>query len=320
MNTMRILKVLHRTLFDSVPSIHQTRTRALAATVASLLNGAFLTVTALGRGLDSAARTKHNIKRVDRLASNLHLQRERLSLYRALCHQLCQHLSQPVILIDGSDIIQQQRVVLIRAALVLDGRAIPLYESAYPLKQYNKPRTHRRFLMELSTLLPAQCVPIIVTDAGFRGPWFKAVEALGWHWVGRVRNVINYRLISRKIWRKTTDLYYRARSKPRYLGAAELSSKSPYLCHLYLYKKRKQYQTANRSVIHFAKHGTSETFAQQQRQPWLIATNLSPQSCSPKDMVRLYSKRMQIESSFRDLKVTVSVWVSRSREQRASID
>ena len=97
---MRILKVLHRTLFDSVPSIHQTRTRALAATVASLLNGAFLTVTALGRGLDSAARTKHNIKRVDRLASNLHLQRERLSLYRALCHQLCQHLSQPVILID----------------------------------------------------------------------------------------------------------------------------------------------------------------------------------------------------------------------------
>ena len=299
---MRILKVLHRTLFDSVPSIHQTRTRALAATVASLLNGAFLTVTALGRGLDSAARTKHNIKRVDRLASNLHLQRERLSLYRALCHQLCQHLSQPVILIDGSDIIQQQRVVLIRAALVLDGRAIPLYESAYPLKQYNKPRTHRRFLMELSTLLPAQCVPIIVTDAGFRGPWFKAVEALGWHWVGRVRNVINYRLISCKIWRKTTDLYYRARSKPRYLGAAELSSKSPYLCHLYLYKKRKQYQTANRSVIHLAKHGTRETFAQQQRQPWLIATNLSPQSFSPKDMVRLYSKRMQIESSFRDLK------------------
>ena len=117
---MRILKVLHRTSFDSVPSIHQTRTRALAATVAPLLNGAFLTVTALGRGLDSAARTKHNIKRVDRLASNLHLQRERLSLYRALCHQLCQHLSQPVILIDGSDIIQQQRVVLIRAALVLN--------------------------------------------------------------------------------------------------------------------------------------------------------------------------------------------------------
>ena len=80
---MRILKVLHRTVFDSVPSIHQTRSRALAATVASVLGGAFLTVTALGRGLHSAARTKHNIKRVDRLASNPHLQRERLSLCRS---------------------------------------------------------------------------------------------------------------------------------------------------------------------------------------------------------------------------------------------
>ena len=114
---MRILKVLHRTVFDSVPSIHQTRGRALAVTVASLLGGAFLTVTALGRGLDSAARTKHNIKRVDRLVSNPHLQRERLSLYRALCHRLCQHLPQPVIIIDWSDIIQQQRIMLIRAAL-----------------------------------------------------------------------------------------------------------------------------------------------------------------------------------------------------------
>ena len=299
---MRILKVLHRTVFDSVPSIHQTRSRALAATVASVLGGAFLTVTALGRGLHSAARTKHNIKRVDRLASNPHLQRERLSLYRALCHRLCHHLPQPIILIDWSDIIQQQRIVLIRAALVLDGRAIPLYESAYPLKHYNKPRTHRRFLLELSFLLPQHCVPIIVTDAGFRGPWFKAVEALGWHWIGRVRNVINYRLLSRKTWRKTTDLYYRARAIPRYLGAAELSSKNPYLCHLYLYKKPKQFRQSNRFVIHFAKHGTSETFAEQQRQPWLIATNLSLQSFSPKNMIDLYGKRMQIESSFRDLK------------------
>ena len=131
---MRILKVLHRTLFDSVPSIHQTRSRALAATVGALLNGAFLTVTALGRGLDSAARTKHNIKRVDRLASNPHLQCERLSLYRALCHRLCQHLPQPVIIIDWSDIIQQQRLMLIRAALVHRRTCYPAVRSRLSVK------------------------------------------------------------------------------------------------------------------------------------------------------------------------------------------
>lgn len=27
-----------------------------------------------------------------------------------------------------------------------------------------------------------------MTDAGFRGPWFRAVEAMGWHWLGRLRN------------------------------------------------------------------------------------------------------------------------------------
>lgn len=30
-----------------------------------------------------------------------------------------------------------------------------------------------------------------MTDAAFRGPWLKAVEAQGWDWVGRIRNKIN---------------------------------------------------------------------------------------------------------------------------------
>ena len=283
---MRILKVLHRTLFDSVPSIHQTRSRALAATVGALLNGAFLTVTALGRGLDSAARTKHNIKRVDRLASNPHLQCERLSLYRALCHRLCQHLPQPVIIIDWSDIIQQQRLMLIRAALVLDGRAIPLYEAAYPLKHYNKPRTHKRFLMELSTLLPAHCIPIIVTDAGFRGPWFKAVEALGWHWIGRVRksSTIGFYPVKRGVKPQTCTIAPALNpviSAPpncrlnRPISAISICTKS-----VSSIKKptAPSYTSPNTA--------SSETFAEQQRQPWLIATNLSPQLFSPKDMVK----------------------------------
>ncbi len=37
-------------------------------------------------------------------------------------------------------------------------------------------------------MLPPHCRPILVTDAGFRTPWFKQVEALGWDWVGRIRN------------------------------------------------------------------------------------------------------------------------------------
>ena len=97
--------------------------------------------------------------------SNSHLHAERKRLYQALCQRLCQHLTQPKILVDWSDIVEQQRLLLIRAALVVDGRAIPLYESVYPLKHYNTPRTHRHFLRELKELLPAHCRPIIITDA-----------------------------------------------------------------------------------------------------------------------------------------------------------
>ena len=299
---MRMLRVLHNQLLSSVPGLHAKRATALTAAVQSLIQGAFLTVTALGRGLHSPAATKHNIKRMDRLLSNSHLQQERMAIYRALCQRLCQHLPRPLILVDWSDIVEQHRLLLIRAALVVEGRAIPLFEAVYPLKHYNSPRTHRRFLAELKTLLPAHCRPILITDAGFRGPWFAAVERLGWHWIGRIRNMVNYRLDDDHRWRQSCSLYSSARARPVYLGPAELSSKHPYACHLYLYKKRPQHRKAKRSTRHLAKHSTSAVFAKQQRDPWLIATNLSPKQFSAAQIITLYGKRMQIEAAFRDLK------------------
>lgn len=299
---MRMLKVLHKQVLSSVPGLHAKRATALMAAVQSLLQGAFLTVTALGRGLRGPTATKHNIKRMDRLLSNPQLHAERLAIYRALCQRLCQHLPRPLILVDWSDIVEQHRLLLIRAALVVEGRAIPLFEAVYPLKHYNSPRTHRRFLAELKTLLPAHCRPILITDAGFRGPWFAAVERLGWHWIGRIRNMVNYRLDNDPHWRQTCSLYPTARAKPVYLGPAELSSKHPYACHLYLYKKRPQHRHAKRSTRHLAKHSTSAVFAKQQRDPWLIATNLDPDQFSPAQIIALYGKRMQIEAAFRDLK------------------
>lgn len=299
---MHVIKLLHKTLASSVHSIHKTRLTALMAGVESLLNGAFLTVTALGRGVDSLALVKHNIKRMDRLLSNQHLQAERAAIYQALCHYLCQIPSRPIILVDWSDIVDRERLMLLRAALAVDGRAIPLYECIYPLKKYNTPCTHRQFLSELNTLLPAYCRPIIVTDAGFRGPWFKDVQAMGWDWIGRIRNSINYRLASRHSWRKTENLYYRANRKIQYLGYAELSSRRPYPCYLYLYKKPPQGRKANRSIVHNIRHSHCRYFRKQQKDPWLIATNLSPDDLSAQCIMRIYGKRMQIEECFRDMK------------------
>jgi hypothetical protein len=299
---MRLLKVLHNHVLDSVPGLHATRATALVTAVQSLLDGAFLTVTALGRGLPGPVASKHNIKRMDRLLSNAHLHAERDRVYRALCHHLCRSLPRPLILVDWSDIVEQQRLMLLRAALVVNGRAVPLFERIYPLRQYNSPQTHRRFLCEFKQLLPTHCRPILITDAGFRGPWFAAVEKLGWQWIGRIRNGVNYRLAEHHPWRQTASLYAKATHKPSYLGQASLSSKHPYACHLYLYKKRLQHRYAKRSTHHLAKHSNSAVFAKQQRDPWLLATNLNPEHFSPAQIVALYAKRMQIEAAFRDLK------------------
>ena len=42
--------------------------------------------------------------------------------------------------------------------------------------------------MSIIALLPANVTPIIVADSGFRTPFFREVESLGWHWLGRIRN------------------------------------------------------------------------------------------------------------------------------------
>jgi hypothetical protein len=107
----------------------------------------------------------------------------------------------------------------------------------YPLARYNSPRTHRRFLRNLRAVLPEPCRPIIVTDAGLRGPWFREVERYGWDWLGRVRNKVKFALEPAPGWRYTTALYPSATPTPRYVGRGSLSRKQPYACHLYLVRK-----------------------------------------------------------------------------------
>jgi hypothetical protein len=119
-------------------------------------------------------------------------------------------IKRPVVIVDWSDLEPRRRWLVIKAAAAVGGRAVSLYEKVCSMKRYNGPRTHREFLMTLKTILPEGCQPIIVPDAGFRGPWFKAVEAQGWDWVGRIRNKIKYYHTESGRWRYTDTLYKEA--------------------------------------------------------------------------------------------------------------
>jgi len=95
-----------------------------------------------------------------------------------------------------------------------------------------------RFLATLKTLLPKHSAPIMITDAGFRTPWFRAVHALGWHFVGRDGG---HALISpqgQAEWIRVEPVFDTATSRPKYLGYIDLVRKHPLACHAYLFKKK----------------------------------------------------------------------------------
>jgi hypothetical protein len=279
--------------------MHLARSRALARVVDGLLRGGVLALTALGRSLRGEGLTKHKVKCVDRLLGNPHLRGERAGTYQALSSWLLAGRERPVILVDWSDFQTGHDWLILKAALALRGRALTLYEEVHPLARYNSPKTHRSFLRHLQSVLPTGCRPILVTDAGFRGPWFRDVEACGWDWVGRVRNQVQYSLDG-STWGYTTALYRQATTRIRHLGRALLSHKNPYTCELYLV--RMPARGPGRPLKRHGQGSGALRCRKLYKDPWLLATSLPHARGCAAHIKALYGKRMQIEETFRDLK------------------
>jgi hypothetical protein len=74
----------------------------------------------------------------------------------------------------------------------------------------------------MRTLIPSSTRPILVTDAGFRRPWFQAVAAMGWVRVGLLRDRALVKPVEvtdeHDQWVPCRALYALARSTPRDMG------------------------------------------------------------------------------------------------------
>ncbi|MEO8631515.1 MAG: IS4 family transposase [Betaproteobacteria bacterium] len=288
------------------------------------LHGQRITLTELGRALPSQARVKHNIKRVDRLLGNVQLCAERFGIYQAIARWLLGQARQPIIVVDWSDLTADRSWQLLRAAVVLGGRTLTLYEEVHPLRHFANRRVHRVFLRQLATLLPTGTTPILITDAGFRAPWFKAVSSLGWHWIGRVRHLDYVRAQGSPTWVGCKSLYVNANARAQALGGYEIVRSNSVCCSLYLVKRAKK-NRVNKSV--FGKRVRSSQSLKQaraQREPWLLAASPSLAAFPATDIVNFYTMRMQIEEAFRDLKsdrygLGFELNLSRTRERIATL-
>jgi len=203
---MNATHIVNKLLSSVTQNMHKTRLTAVSSCVVSLLSGNASSVTAIGRGIHSNAYEKHKIKRADRLCSNRFMQSNLISFYRQLARRFV-NSNCPVIHIDWSDLDTSKRNFLIRASVALDGRPLTIYQEVHSIKTKEKPATHLTFLTRLKSILHQGCCPIIVTDAGFKVPWFRQVLSLGWDFVGRTRKPNFYVLHDNDNWQCISEFY-----------------------------------------------------------------------------------------------------------------
>lgn len=299
---MHARKVCHNVLENACAWMHAGRRGALTEGVLAAINERRLSVTGLGRAIDSEAKEKNCIKRADRLIGNAQLFREYRDVYCSFARLIIGAVKRPVVLVDWSDLDPYKRHYLLRASAAMDGRSLTLYEEVHTLKTKEKPTTHRIFLKRLKAILPEGCRPIIVTDAGFRTPWFKLVEKMDWDWVGRIRNRHMLRYSENDEWFDSKTLYGMATSTPKYIGTMQMTRNSPLHCHFVLYKGKPRGRSKITCNGNRARSKHSEQCARRERDPWLLASSLPVSSKLARRVVEIYSTRMQIEESFRDVK------------------
>ncbi len=297
---MHAIGMLQKWMGKALPEMHSTRLMTLFLAVEGLLRGQQLYLTALGRSLRLGTSEKHAIKRMDRLLGNHRLSHEREAIYGWLCRLVLGGCRHPNIIVDFSDVDGARTRFILRAAVAVGGRSLPLYEQV--LTRNNHPTDTRRFLTQLASLLPHDCIPIIVTDAGFRRPWFKAVETLGWYYVGRVRNREFVCFPDTETWVPAKSLYAQATARPRDAGELWLPRSKPWLTHAYLYRKHSKGRKRLTAHGKPRRNSASLKHAKREREPWLLVSNLPAQANRAKRVVAIYRERMSIELSFRDLK------------------
>jgi hypothetical protein len=311
---MRVESIVREICRPCVQLMHAGRLAAVSVVVAAIVQARRVSIASIGRAVGGKARPKHSIKRVDRLLGNPHLRLERSLMFKAIARRVMGSGDRPIVLIDWTQAAGKLNALV--AAAPLCGRAIIVYEEVHHERKLGHAGVQERFLRRLAEVLPAGTHPIIVTDAGFHGPFFRAVRALGWDFVGRVRGTATARA-SDGSKRSKADFYGIATTTPRDLGSF----------HLYAWRKGVE---ARLVVVRSRRKPGRRTKPRSQdeaalrlaaRDPWLLATSIADRDASA--IVAIYARRMQIEETFRDAKNHRFGWsfrhVSTSNVQRLEV-
>lgn len=294
---MHQMQFLHKILS---PVMHQKRLKSLIVFVSVLLKSKKLSLTELGREINLPIQERSGIRRADRFLGNKKLYEEKIDICKANIKCLIPPNSCPKILVDWTNAPNTTHNV-IRAALVAKGRALTLYEEIHPEKKLGNAKVEANFLETFNELLPAGCKPTVITDAGFRNPWFKKIMELNWDFVGRVRGTHKYCI--KNEWFSCKALLAKATSTARSIENVLLCKGNTIKTHLFLVKEK------SKGRVFLTKHGKKKKskdkkeYGRAAREGWLLASSFNGGNfIKIKRVLKLYKTRMQIEEGIRDLK------------------
>ncbi|WP_039054655.1 IS4 family transposase [Enterobacter sp. Bisph1] len=301
-------QVCQNFLRNALAPFHRYRQNALLDATVALINGASLTLTSIGRFLPGQAQVKNKIKRVDRLLGNESLQQDIPLIFKNIISMLTRQLPLCVIAVDWSGYPSQEFHVL-RASLICDGRSIPLLSWIVPSEKQQNAKVQLAFLDALAGAVNPGARVFIITDAGFQNAWFRHIKLLGWDFVGRIRGTVKFRQQrTGESWYHVSDIkaerhpVIRAGTRPVHLGAGILGYTEYARCdgHFYLHKKTSQQRKYRNPRCRILRKSQINDARKAAKEPWLIFS--SADDFKPREIMKLYSRRMQIEQNFRDEK------------------
>ncbi len=302
---MQVSVILHELLSAS---IHKTRLKGLISLVNGVIKGKKLQLSLLGRSLEGKAKERSNIRLIDKFLANKFYQTHALLVYQSISQYVLKDRLNPDVIVDWSSIPNSQyhchdgEQCILRAVLPATGRGITLYEEIHPKSKENNPKIHRHFLNNLKLVLPPDSKPCLITDAGFKNPWFKAVLDMGWDYVGRVRGITHYD--SANGFCPVKLLFPEATNKIRYLGWWAVAKTNVLFHHMLLYKGMPKGRHKMTITKQYDMGKDTKKHSAAWKEPWLLVTSLENAKANPDSIRMKYKKRMSIEENFRDTKST----------------
>lgn len=134
-------------------------------------------------------------------------------------------------------------------------------------------KAHNQFLKNLKEILPENCKPIIITDAGFYNPWFKKITENGWDYIGRVRGLKTFYQKGQTVFFSISTLFNKTLKTPKCLGEIELCKANSMKTVLYGYKRKSKKRKAHRKTNKNGSNRLGIACSKAVKEPWLLVSS-----------------------------------------------